>query len=171
MLRGHGWMLRRKLREPVGRDRAPIRAGRSRPTEALKFAQAATGGASGPVVGIRVEGEHAAARTRAVGDRPVDRPNGAFRPKMCREAQVANVVLRSISGHLTEKMQQRYSTARGHEQQSAIARVIALTQVEQRVRGGIGPQAFPRRTRASPSIRQMGAPLGAPWVLPVPAPA
>jgi integrase len=57
-----------------------------------------------------------------------------------REAQVANVVVRSISGHLTEKMQQRYSTARGHEQQSAIARVVALTQVEQRVRVGTRPQ-------------------------------
>ena len=27
-----------------------------------------------------------------------------------REAQAANVVVRSISGHLTEQMQQRYST-------------------------------------------------------------
>jgi hypothetical protein len=37
-------------------------------------------------------------------------------------AQVANVVVRSISGHLTDQMQQRYSTARGHEPESAIAR-------------------------------------------------
>jgi hypothetical protein len=50
-----------------------------------------------------------------------------------REAQVANVVVRSISGHLTEQMQQRYSTARGHEQESAIARIIDLTRVERRV--------------------------------------
>jgi integrase len=50
-----------------------------------------------------------------------------------REAQVANVVVRSISGHLTEQMQQRYSTARGHEQQAAIARIIQLTGVQQRV--------------------------------------
>ncbi len=47
-----------------------------------------------------------------------------------REAEVANVVVRSISGHLTEQMQQRYSTARGHEQESAIARIIDLTRVE-----------------------------------------
>ena len=47
-----------------------------------------------------------------------------------REAQVANVVVRSISGHLTEQMQQRYSTARGHEQASAIARIIDLTRVK-----------------------------------------
>jgi integrase len=53
-----------------------------------------------------------------------------------REAQVANVVVRSISGHLTEQMQQRYSTARGHEQESAIARVIDLTRIAQRVREG-----------------------------------
>ena len=55
-----------------------------------------------------------------------------------REAQVANVVVRSISGHLTEQMQQRYSTARGHEQESAIARIIDLTQVQQRMRRGKG---------------------------------
>jgi site-specific recombinase XerC len=57
-----------------------------------------------------------------------------------REAQVANVVVRSISGHLTEQMQQRYSTARGHEQQSAIARIIDLTRVEQRVRDRNGSE-------------------------------
>jgi len=51
-----------------------------------------------------------------------------------REAQVANVVVRSISGHLTDQMQQRYSTARGHEQESAIARIIDLTRVQRRVR-------------------------------------
>jgi hypothetical protein len=50
-----------------------------------------------------------------------------------REAQVANVVVRSISGHLTDQMQQRYSTARGHEQESAIARIIDLTRVQRRV--------------------------------------
>ena len=55
-----------------------------------------------------------------------------------REAQVANVVVRSISGHLTEHMQQRYSTARGHEQESAIARIIHLTRVQQRVTEGNG---------------------------------
>ena len=57
-----------------------------------------------------------------------------------REAEVANVVVRSISGHLTEQMQQRYSTARGHEQQSAIARIIDLTRVEQRVRDRNGSE-------------------------------
>jgi integrase len=51
-----------------------------------------------------------------------------------REAQVANVVVRSISGHLTEQMQQRYSTARGHERESAIARIIDLARAQRRVR-------------------------------------
>ena len=50
-----------------------------------------------------------------------------------RKAQVANVVVRSISGHLTEQMQQLSSTARGHEQESAIARIIDLTRVQRRV--------------------------------------
>jgi hypothetical protein len=57
-----------------------------------------------------------------------------------REAEVANVVVRSISGHLTEQMQQRYSTARGHEQQSAVTRIIDLTRVEQRVRDRNGSE-------------------------------
>jgi hypothetical protein len=52
-----------------------------------------------------------------------------------REAGIANVVVRSISGHLTEQMQQRYSTARGHEQESTIARIIDLTQVRQQLGG------------------------------------
>ena len=58
-----------------------------------------------------------------------------------REAQVANVVVRSISGHLTDQMQQRYSTARGHEQESAIARIIDLTRLRRRVREGGGARA------------------------------
>jgi integrase len=57
-----------------------------------------------------------------------------------REAEVANVVVRSISGHLTEQMQQRYSTARGHEQESAIARIIDLTRVQRRVQEEAEPE-------------------------------
>ncbi len=56
-----------------------------------------------------------------------------------REAQVANVVVRSISGHLTERMQQRYSTAQGHEQQQAIARIVDLTRVERHLVRGTEP--------------------------------
>jgi hypothetical protein len=37
-------------------------------------------------------------------------------------------------------MQQRYSTARGHEQESAIARIIDLTRVQQRMSGGQGSE-------------------------------
>jgi site-specific recombinase XerC len=50
-----------------------------------------------------------------------------------REAQVANVVVRSISGHLTERMQQHYSTAQGHEQEQAIARIVDLTRVQRHI--------------------------------------
>ena len=50
-------------------------------------------------------------------------PCGAhFRTRCAKPA--ANVVVRSISGHLTEQMQQRLPTARGHEQESAIARIV-----------------------------------------------
>jgi hypothetical protein len=64
-------------------------------------------------------------------------PFGVLRgPRIQRSSEgnevlrLANVVVRSISGHLTEQMQQRYSTARGHEQESAIARIIDLTRVQ-----------------------------------------
>ena len=57
-----------------------------------------------------------------------------------REAQVANVVVRSISGHLTDQMQQRYSTARGHEQEQAIARIVDLTRVQRHVARSDGPE-------------------------------
>ncbi len=71
-----------------------------------------------------------------------------------REARVANVVVRSISGHLTEQMQQRYSTARGHEQESAIARVIDLTQIAQRVREGKAAPMDAKRTAAMDSTKR-----------------
>jgi hypothetical protein len=51
----------------------------------------------------------------------------------------ADVVVRRISGHLTEPMQQHYSTARGHEQQAAIARIIDLTRLTQRMGGNGSP--------------------------------
>src|SRR5262249_19147001 len=53
-----------------------------------------------------------------------------------REAQVASVVVRSISGHLTERMQQRYSTAQGHEQEQAIARIVDLTRIQRHMTKG-----------------------------------
>jgi len=45
---------------------------------------------------------------------------------LARAAQVHDVVTRSISGHLTERMQVHYSTAHGSEQRDGIARVIEL---------------------------------------------
>jgi hypothetical protein len=50
-----------------------------------------------------------------------------------RDAQVANVVVRSIFGHLTDQMQPRYSTAKGREQEQAIAKVVELTGLRRRL--------------------------------------
>ena len=58
-----------------------------------------------------------------------------------REAQVANVVVRSLSGHLTEQMQQRYSTA--------IARIIDLTPIHQ----GVGRST---RSQVDSKVDSMG---------------
>jgi len=46
---------------------------------------------------------------------------------LARAAQVNDLVTRSISGHLTEKMQAHYSTVNGGEQREALAKVIRFT--------------------------------------------
>lgn len=45
---------------------------------------------------------------------------------LMRAAQVEAIVTRSISGHLTERMQNHYSTVSGAEQRASIAKVIDL---------------------------------------------
>jgi hypothetical protein len=45
---------------------------------------------------------------------------------LARAAKVEAIVTRSISGHLTERMQHHYSTVRPEEQRASIARVIEL---------------------------------------------
>jgi len=45
---------------------------------------------------------------------------------LARAAQVNDLVTRSISAHLTEKMQAHYSTVNGGEQREALAKVIRL---------------------------------------------
>jgi site-specific recombinase XerC len=45
---------------------------------------------------------------------------------LARAAQVSDLVTRSISGHLTERMQQHYSTVNAAEQRDALAKVIRL---------------------------------------------
>jgi integrase len=47
---------------------------------------------------------------------------------LARAAQVNDLVTRSISGHLTEKMQHHYSTVNADEQRAALAKVISLTE-------------------------------------------
>lgn len=61
---------------------------------------------------------------------------------LARTARIEAVVTRSISGHLTEEMQNHYSTVRGPEQREGISRVVDLMK--------------PRKDEAS------GAPSGAP---------
>jgi len=45
---------------------------------------------------------------------------------LMRTAHVEAIVTRSISGHLTERMQEHYSTVSGAEQRASIAKVIDL---------------------------------------------
>ena len=48
---------------------------------------------------------------------------------LARDAAVAGIVTRSISGHLTEEMQEHYSTVAPNEQREALARVFDLAGV------------------------------------------
>lgn len=45
---------------------------------------------------------------------------------LCRAANVADIVTRSISGHATEEMQRHYSTVSADEQRAGLAAVIDL---------------------------------------------
>ena len=45
---------------------------------------------------------------------------------LARAARVESIITRSISGHLTERMQHHYSTINASEQREAIARVVSL---------------------------------------------
>ena len=45
---------------------------------------------------------------------------------LSREANVAGIVTRSISGHLTEEMQNHYSTVTRDEQRDGLAKVISM---------------------------------------------
>ncbi len=72
---------------------------------------------------------------------------------LCREARVADVVARSICGHATEAMQQRYSTVSSSEQAEGVARVIALfgrNRANQQggEESGEGPSSASRNARA-----------------------
>lgn len=49
-----------------------------------------------------------------------------------RATQVADLVIRSISGHATEAMQDHYSTVSDEEQRSAMAQIIDLAEARQR---------------------------------------
>jgi integrase len=55
---------------------------------------------------------------------------------LARKAHVHDIVIRSITGHLTSEMQMKYSTAEAAEQRQAIAKVIDLVAVRTRRKDG-----------------------------------
>lgn len=64
---------------------------------------------------------------------------------MCRAAKVESLVTKSISGHLTDRMKDHYSTVSPAEQRESIGRVLRLV-----------------RTNPAPNTASSGAPSGAP---------
>lgn len=62
---------------------------------------------------------------------------------LARAAEVNDVVTRSISGHLTERMQQHHSSVNAGEQREALAKVIRLFD--------LGPNPAPAGGEAAPA--------------------
>lgn len=74
---------------------------------------------------------------------------------LMRAADVRSIVTRSISGHLTERMQEHYSTVNAAEQRQSIAKVIDLMKVRQERQAASTPADASENTAS-------GAPGGAP---------
>jgi integrase len=61
---------------------------------------------------------------------------------LARYANVADIVKKSISGHVTDSMVERYSTVQGSEQRSGIGRVLSLVR-EGSAEDGPAPSGAP----------------------------
>ena len=72
---------------------------------------------------------------------------------LARAAQVEGVVTKSISGHLTERMRERYSTVAPIEQRASIARVIDFAQAKPAANSG---DAVPSIVEPAASGEQTG---------------
>lgn len=68
---------------------------------------------------------------------------------LAREAGVANVVTRAISGHATASMQEHYSTARQHEVTAGLAKIIDLARVRETL---VTPKPARRQRRRKVAI-------------------
>lgn len=72
---------------------------------------------------------------------------------LARAAQVGDLVTRSISGHLTERMQHHYSTVSGVEQRDALGKVLRIVTTLPTSAGG---EDAPPRGRATPAGGEVG---------------
>ena len=65
---------------------------------------------------------------------------------LARAAHVNDLVTRSISGHLTDKMQAHYSTVNGDEQREALAKVIRLVDHRAQSVSGLSSRSSTQRS-------------------------
>lgn len=70
---------------------------------------------------------------------------------LARGAKIEAVITRSISGHLTEKMQHHYSTVNADEQRTCIAKVIDLMQFKQQAGASGTPSGTPAPSSGTPN--------------------
>jgi hypothetical protein len=68
---------------------------------------------------------------------------------LARAAHIEGVVTKSISGHLTEKMRERYSTVGAVEQRASIAKVIDFAQSKQAKAVAVGGEESGEERAAS----------------------
>ena len=70
---------------------------------------------------------------------------------LARAAEVKDLVTRSISGHLTERMQEHYSTVSGNEQRQSIGKVVDLMTFKADKAGTDGRDSVPAEYHSVPS--------------------
>lgn len=69
---------------------------------------------------------------------------------MCRAAKVESLVTKSISGHLTDRMKDHYSTVSPVEQRESIGRVLRLVTA-----AGGAPSGAPTSSSGAPSREEV----------------
>jgi integrase len=99
---------------------------------------------------------------KAIGLRKRITPKGMRRTfqDLTRAAEVSGLVVRSISGHVTEEMQEHYSTPLEREQRDAVARVIHLADAKARLLAARGAAASSTTTQGTvPGTTTVSAPI------------
>jgi hypothetical protein len=81
---------------------------------------------------------------------------------LARAAEVKDLVTRSISGHLTARMQEHYSTVSGNEQRQSIGKVVDLMTFKADRDGTDGRDSVPAEHHSVPKSSAEQDPIEGP---------